>query len=189
MNHRARKFGKSKYGVKRIIKGFLDLMTVYFLTGFGQRPQHLLGTVGSICFALGLLGLAGLTLWRTVSWIPALGLDPVHLHQKALFYYSIVALLFGGQLMSIGFLAELFTAYYGGGLPAYSIAERTVAPTAETSAPTPAAPHSPTAGWHPPNSSPARGSGALRCCSLPWAPPGSRGACSPCGVKMAARRS
>ena len=45
VNHRARKFGRSKYGVTRIVKGFLDLLTVYFLTGFEQRPQHLLGTL------------------------------------------------------------------------------------------------------------------------------------------------
>src|SRR5438874_8016880 len=46
INHRPRKFGHSKYGVRRFVKGFLDLLTVKFLTGFGQRPQHLLGSLG-----------------------------------------------------------------------------------------------------------------------------------------------
>jgi glycosyltransferase involved in cell wall biosynthesis len=46
VQHRARKFGQSKYGFRRFVKGFLDLLTVYFLTGYGQRPQHLLGTLG-----------------------------------------------------------------------------------------------------------------------------------------------
>jgi len=46
VQHRARRFGHSKYGVSRFIKGFLDLLTVKFLTGFGQRPQHVLGSVG-----------------------------------------------------------------------------------------------------------------------------------------------
>ena len=53
INHRARKFGQSKYGIARFVKGFLDLLTVKFLTGYGQRPQHLLGTVGLSCFVLG----------------------------------------------------------------------------------------------------------------------------------------
>src|SRR5690348_4916133 len=57
INHRPRKFGRSKYGVRRFVKGFLDLLTVKFLTGFGQRPQHLLGSLGLLSFLLGNLGL------------------------------------------------------------------------------------------------------------------------------------
>ena len=53
VSHRPRQFGRSKYGFSRFVKGFLDLLTVKFLTGFGQRPQHLLGTVGLASFALG----------------------------------------------------------------------------------------------------------------------------------------
>ena len=58
INHRPRQFGRSKYGVARFVKGFLDLLTVKFLTGFGQRPQHVLGTIGLASFLLGLAGLA-----------------------------------------------------------------------------------------------------------------------------------
>ena len=57
IEHHARKHGKSKYGFERFIKGFLDLMTVYFLTGYGNRPQHLLGTTGMASFLAGGLGL------------------------------------------------------------------------------------------------------------------------------------
>lgn len=53
VNHRAREHGKSKYGVSRIVKGFLDLLTVKFITGFGQRPQHLLGATGLAAFLAG----------------------------------------------------------------------------------------------------------------------------------------
>src|SRR5262249_58926879 len=60
INHRPRKFGRSKYGFRRFAKGFLDLITVKFLTGFGNRPQHLLGNFGLIPVGLGLLGLFGL---------------------------------------------------------------------------------------------------------------------------------
>src|SRR5262249_1471909 len=50
IQHRPRKFGRSKYGVGRFVKGFLDLLTVKFLTGFGSRPSHLLGTIGLVAF-------------------------------------------------------------------------------------------------------------------------------------------
>jgi len=57
IHHRARQHGHSKYGVSRILKGFLDLLTVKFLTGFGQRPQHVLGAAGLVSFLLGAAGL------------------------------------------------------------------------------------------------------------------------------------
>ena len=50
VNHRARQFGHSKYGFRRFLRGFLDLITVTFLIGFGQRPQHMLGAVGLVSF-------------------------------------------------------------------------------------------------------------------------------------------
>src|SRR5678815_4100284 len=65
IQHRERRFGYSKYGVRRFVKGFLDLLTVKFLTGFGQRPQHLLGSIGLASFALGMLGM----LWLTITWV------------------------------------------------------------------------------------------------------------------------
>ena len=68
VNHRPRKFGHSKYGVTRIVKGFLDLLTVKFLTGFEQRPQHLLGTCGIAAFTIGLVGLTYLSIgWLLVN--------------------------------------------------------------------------------------------------------------------------
>src|SRR5437762_9916154 len=65
IKHRPRKFGRSKYGVRRFVKGFLDLLTVKFLTGFGQRPQHLLGSIGLVSFVLGNVGL----LYLAVTWV------------------------------------------------------------------------------------------------------------------------
>src|SRR5262245_47852459 len=111
VNHRARKFGRSKYGVTRIVKGFLDLLTVYFLTGFDQRPQHLLGTLGILSFFVGFAGLAYLVLtWiltNLTDWntrFPDWSFKP--LHERPLVIYSMGALLLGSQLMSMGFLAE-----------------------------------------------------------------------------------
>ncbi len=96
----------------RIVKGFLDLLTVYFLTGFGQRPQHLLGTIGLIFFTIGFLGLGYLAmLWLLNTISPFENWTP--LHQRPAVIYSVGALLLGGQLMGIGFLAELITAFHG----------------------------------------------------------------------------
>jgi dolichol-phosphate mannosyltransferase len=137
VNHRPRQHGRSKYGVTRIIKGFLDLLTVYFLTGFDQRPQHLLGTLGIAAFAIGLVGLVYLTLtWliaNLTSWNEVVSeawrFQP--LHQRPALLYSLGMLLLGAQFISMGFLAELFTAYYGKNVRPYSIKSRVNLPADE----------------------------------------------------------
>jgi glycosyltransferase involved in cell wall biosynthesis len=124
INHRPRRFGRSKYGVRRFIKGFLDLLTVKFLTGFGQRPQHLLGTIGLFSFVAGAVGMG----YLGYTWIAnALSEEPPYppLHDRPLLTYSVAALLLGAQMMSIGFLAELLTAYQSREEDSYSIAEQT----------------------------------------------------------------
>jgi dolichol-phosphate mannosyltransferase len=123
IGHRPRRFGRSKYGVRRFYKGFLDLLTVKFLTGFGQRPQHLLGGIGLATFLLGVLGLVylGVTwlvrLWDATAFLP--------LHDRPLLIYAVAAMLLGAQMMSIGFLAELITAYQSRDEDSYSVAEVT----------------------------------------------------------------
>jgi dolichol-phosphate mannosyltransferase len=135
IRHRPREFGRSKYGMRRFVKGFLDLLTVKFLTDFNQRPQHLLGTLGLVSFVLGSLGLLYLTVyWFAGQLNPDWNLMP--LHQRPALIYSLGALLLGGQLMSIGFLAELITAYQLRDSDSYSVAERT-AEHAETTTTSP----------------------------------------------------
>lgn len=124
IRHRARRFGYSKYGVRRFIKGFLDLLTVKFLTGYGQRPQHLLGSLGILCFALGGLGMT----YLAFTWVVRLydqSIFPEPLHDRPLLHYSIAILLLGAQMMSIGFLAELITAYQSRDEDTYSISQQT----------------------------------------------------------------
>jgi dolichol-phosphate mannosyltransferase len=128
VNHRPRRFGRSKYGAWRFGKGFLDLLTVKFLTGFGRRPQHLLGGLGLASFLLGNLALA----YLAVTWVIRLR-DPnafEPLHQRALLYYALAALLLGAIMMSFGLLAELITAYHGRDEDSYSVASRTPQPPA-----------------------------------------------------------
>ncbi len=124
VHHRPRRFGQSKYGVRRFVKGFLDLLTVKFLTGFGQRPQHLLGTLGLMSFSVGLFGLVYLGgYWIAAQWRPDWHLVP--LHQRPAVLYALGALLLGAQLTSIGVLAELITSYQSRDSDIYSIAEQT----------------------------------------------------------------
>lgn len=123
IHHRPRRFGRSKYGVRRFVKGFLDLLTVKFLTGFGQRPQHLLGTVGLISFVLGSLAFLYLLVTWIINWWKPETFLPIH--QRALPMFALAALVLGAQMMSIGFLAELIIAYQSGDQLPYSISERT----------------------------------------------------------------
>ncbi|MBX7167833.1 MAG: glycosyltransferase family 2 protein [Pirellulales bacterium] len=136
INHRPRRHGYSKYGWDRIFKGLLDLMTVKFLTGFGQSPQHLLGGIGLTFFALGGVGM----LWLTGYWMAA-QLNPdwhlLPLHQRPAVLYSLGALLVGIQLMSLGLLAEMVIAYNGRPSDGYSIAERTPGAGSSTGTATP----------------------------------------------------
>jgi glycosyltransferase involved in cell wall biosynthesis len=124
INHRPRKFGHSKYGVHRFVKGFLDLLTVKFLTGFGERPQHVLGTIGLISFLLGAFGM----LWLAATWLIHQfneELFPTPLHQRPLLIYSVAAFLLGAQMMSSGLIAELIADARSRDRDGYSIAERT----------------------------------------------------------------
>ena len=123
IQHHPRKHGQSKYGFERFVKGFLDLLTVYFLTGYGNRPQHLLGTFGLCSFAGGSVGLLLLTALWVISRLTSM--EDVHLHSKAIFYYCIVALLLGVQLITMGFLAELITAQNRPARLPYSISRDT----------------------------------------------------------------
>jgi dolichol-phosphate mannosyltransferase len=124
VQHRPRKFGRSKYGYERIIKGFLDLLTVYFLTGFGHRPQHLLGTVGLLSFLLGGLGVLALSVGWVVTRLDQVPGNDLHLHQRAIFYYSMGAALLGVQFLSVGLLAEFFAAQISRDVVPYSIKQQ-----------------------------------------------------------------
>lgn len=124
VHHRARQFGYSKYGVIRFLRGFLDLLTVKFLTAFGQRPQHMLGTMGLLFFGLGILGLSYLGfLWFLMNIAGLVPSAPIG--DRPLLLYSVASLLLGAQGLSLGLLAELLIANTRQGQDAFSIAETT----------------------------------------------------------------
>lgn len=116
VNHRARKHGRSKYGVSRFLKGLLDLFTVRFLTGYSQRPLHVFGGAGLFLFLVGVFGL----FWMAVEWLR--GHQPIG--NRPFLIYSAISLGLGVQLLSLGILAELITSYLARGQAHYSVAER-----------------------------------------------------------------
>jgi glycosyltransferase involved in cell wall biosynthesis len=116
VHHRPRRFGRSKYGLSRLAKGFLDLLTVRFLTGYGQRPLHVLGMIGLVLLALGGAGLV----YLAIEWL--MGRGPIG--TRPLLAYSAALLGVGVQLLCLGILAELVTSYHIRTRPTYSIAER-----------------------------------------------------------------
>lgn len=122
VNHRARQHGVSKYGLKRLPKGFLDLLTVSFLTGFNQRPQHLLGMFGLASFSVGAFGMFAMAIYWILRMVAYPEWTP--LHQRPVVLYSVGLLILGTQLLSMGFLAELIVAKGQSREEPYSIAKQ-----------------------------------------------------------------
>ena len=127
VNHRPRKHGESKYGFRRFLRGFLDLITVTFLTGYGQRPQHMLGAIGVVLFGIGFLQLGYLaTAWIFMNLIPLF--TPAPIGTRPLLFYSIVFTLLGSQAMSLGLLAELIVHYTSRDADTYRVSDEVPSP-------------------------------------------------------------
>jgi len=102
VQHQARKYGVTKFGLERFINGFLDLLSITFVSKFGKRPMHLFGLLGTLMFALGFV----VSIW--------LGIDKLLLDKggrliadNPLFYIALVTMLLGTQMFLVGFLAEM----------------------------------------------------------------------------------
>lgn len=103
VQHSARKYGKTKFGADRFIKGFLDLVTLLFVQRFGKRPMHFFGLIGSLMLVTGF----GFALY--------LGIDKLYLEtegrlitERPEFYLALTTMILGSQFFLAGFLAELF---------------------------------------------------------------------------------
>ena len=101
--HQKRLFGKSKYNASRLIRGGLDLITVLFLSEYSTRPLHLFGAIGGVLFMAGVV--IGAILG--VEWFQ--GIRPIG--TRPLFSVGIFLMLMGGQIMSLGLVAELIVAF------------------------------------------------------------------------------
>lgn len=100
VQHQARKYGVTKFGWKRYITGFLDLLSVTFVGRFGKAPMHFFGSIGTISFMLGMAILVYLS-------IAKLFYTEYGIASRPLFFFGILAIIIGTQLFVTGFLAEL----------------------------------------------------------------------------------
>ncbi|RZK78161.1 MAG: glycosyltransferase [Pedobacter sp.] len=106
VEHRARKYGVTKFGMSRFINGLLDLLSIFFVGKFGKRPMHFFGTMGVLSFLIGTfiaIWLIGAKLYDISMGIP-LKRDVT---DQPLFYIALVAIIVGSQLFLTGFVAEL----------------------------------------------------------------------------------
>ena len=100
--HQERKYGVSKFGIERFIRGPLDLLSVMFMSRFSKRPMHFFGSMGTICFLIGFVILIYLSYMKLVEL-------QYNMTQRPLFYLGIVCLILGVQLFLAGFLAEMIS--------------------------------------------------------------------------------
>jgi len=105
VEHRARKYGVTKFGLSRFINGFLDLMSIFFVGKFGKRPMHFFGSLGVLSFFIGII----MTLYimiekKVLIWN---NLPYRNSTDQPLFYLALVAIIVGSQMFLAGFVAEL----------------------------------------------------------------------------------
>lgn len=100
--HRKRQYGVTKFGWERFVNGFLDLISIMFVSRFGRKPMHLFGTIGSILFTIGFI-IAGYLAYAKIF------LEEYKMTERPLFYLGLLAMVMGTQVFMGGFLGELIT--------------------------------------------------------------------------------
>ena len=115
VNHRARQYGVTKFGLERFVRGFLDLISVSFLTKFAARPMHFFGTLGTLAF----LGGFGISAYLSVLWLMG---QPIG--RRPLLFLGMLLIILGVQLFSTGLLGEMFIRPRMESTDRYQIAER-----------------------------------------------------------------
>ncbi|MGE6219944.1 glycosyltransferase family 2 protein [Nubsella zeaxanthinifaciens] len=105
VEHRARKYGVTKFGLSRFINGFLDLMSIFFVGKFGKRPMHFFGSLGVLSFFLGIIMAIYIMVEKQIHiWN---NLPYRNSTDQPLFYLALVAIIVGSQMFLAGFVAEL----------------------------------------------------------------------------------
>jgi glycosyltransferase involved in cell wall biosynthesis len=105
VKHQARKYGETKFGMERFINGFLDLITIWFLSRFGKRPMHLFGAMGVVMFTIGLLSTGFIIVVKLIKLYT--GFDTILVADNPLFYIALTTMIIGTQLFLAGFLGEI----------------------------------------------------------------------------------
>lgn len=105
VQHRARKYGSTKFGLDRFVNGYLDLATLWFTNKFGIKPMHFFGLLGSLMFILGLIAI--IVVGATKIYNMTHGLHYILVTDSPYFYISLVLMILGTQLFLTGFLGEL----------------------------------------------------------------------------------
>ena len=107
VKHRARKYGKTKFGLNRFFNGYLDLITLWFLSSFGRKPMHVFGFLGSIMFMIGFVSAAILGIDKLCAL--ANGVQQRLVTDSPYFYISLTMMMIGTQLFLAGFLGDLIS--------------------------------------------------------------------------------
>lgn len=102
VNHSKRKYGRSKFGAGRLIKGFLDIVTLSFVSKFGKRPMHFFGVIGTLLF------LAGFVIAGYLAYAKFFMLE-YKMTERPLFYFGLLAMIMGTQVFVAGFIAEMIS--------------------------------------------------------------------------------
>ena len=102
VKHQKRKYGTSKYGFSRFINGFLDLLTITFLSNFIKKPMHFFGTIGLFSFLIGFIILLYLSYLKIVE-------HQFKIVERPLFFLGLLAVIFGAQLFLTGFLGDMIS--------------------------------------------------------------------------------
>ncbi|MBS7787456.1 glycosyltransferase [Flavobacterium sp. CYK-55] len=105
VQHQARKYGETKFGMNRFINGFLDLITIWFLSKFGKRPMHLFGALGVVMFLIGFLSTGFIITFKLVKLYA--GFSTILVTDNPLFYIALTTMIIGTQLFLAGFLGEI----------------------------------------------------------------------------------
>lgn len=105
--HQARKYGKSKFGFSRFFNGYLDLLTLWFLSSFGRKPMHFFGVLGTLLFLLGFI--ASIVVGSTKLYAMYVGQNYRLVTDSPYFYISLTSMVLGTQLFLAGFLGELIS--------------------------------------------------------------------------------
>lgn len=107
VKHQARKYGSTKFGINRFFNGYLDLLTLWFLTNFGKKPMHVFGFIGSLIFFIGFVALCWLGVDKLIDLCQGTYGDLLANH--ASFYIALTALIVGSQFFLAGFIGDLLS--------------------------------------------------------------------------------